>query len=125
MNMAQAFADIALGVSAAMGGPYHPALARWPGVAVYDDGGSIVQPGVPVEKFCQVQVDAATESMRASEGYTDRDMRLLVLAATLDGDMDTSATVEVLEGPHAGPWMVSGVDRDPAGVYWECRGRRG
>jgi hypothetical protein len=63
--------------------------------------------------------------MRLAEGYTDRDMRLLVLAATLDADMDTSATVEVLEGPHAGKWMVSSVDRDPAGVYWECRGRRG
>ena len=123
--MAQAFADIALSISGVLGGPFHDAIARWPGAPTTDSGGSIVTPGTPVVKSCSVQVDAATEGMRLADGFTDGDMRLLVLASTLDGDMDTSATVEVLAGPHAGSWMVATVTRDPAGIYWECRGRRG
>ena len=122
MSVAEAFADIALGISAATGAGFHAAKAKWPGTPVMA-GGSIVTPGTPVSKDCSVQVDAATEAMRLAEGYQDRDMRLLVLAATLDGDLDTSATINVLAGPHAGEWMIASVDRDPCGVYWECRGR--
>ncbi|GAA4827448.1 hypothetical protein GCM10023232_27190 [Sphingosinicella ginsenosidimutans] len=120
----QAFADIATAFSAAGLGAFHDAEARWPGTPVMDDGGSIVTPGTPVVKTCQVQVDQATEAMRASEGFADGDMRMLVLAATLDGALDTAATIEVLAGPHQGTWMVAAVSRDPCGVYFECRGRR-
>lgn len=124
MSVADAFADIALAFSAATGSGFHDALAKWPGTATHDTGGSIQTPGTPIEKTCSVQVDAATETMRSEEGYRDKDMRLLVLAATLDGDLDSDATIEVLGGPHEGAWMVASVDRDPAGVYFECRGRR-
>ena len=124
MSIAQAFADIALGISAAVGGGFHDAVAKWPGEPTMDNGGSIAAPGEPVEKPCSVQVDSVTEAMRQADGFTDKDMRLLVLAATLDGDLDTSAQIEVLAGPHAGTWMVASCDRDPCGVYWECRGRR-
>lgn len=124
MTVAQAFADIALGVSAAVGGGFHDALAKWPGTPVTDDGGSITMPGTPTQKTCSVQVDAATERMRLAAGFVDTDMRLLVLAATIEGEPDTSAMIEVLDGPHAGTWMIASVDRDPCGVYFECRGRR-
>lgn len=124
MTIEQAFADIALGVSAAIGGGFHDALAKWPGTPTYDDGGSITAPGTPVQKACSVQVDAATERMRVAEGFVDTDMRLLVLAATIEGDLDTKATIEVLDGPHAGSWSLATCDRDPCGVYFECRGRR-
>lgn len=123
MTFAQAFADIAQAFSAAGLGAFYDGLAKWPGTPVLS-GGSIVTPGTPVSKPCQVQVDAATEAMRAEEGFADGDVRLLVMAATLDGEIDTSATVEVLSGPHAGAWMVASVARDPCGVYFECRGRR-
>jgi hypothetical protein len=123
MSMAQALADIALGFSTVLGGPYQDAVAKWPGTPVTDDGGSIVTPGTPVAKSCSVQVDSASEAMRLQDGFREKDMRLLVLAATLDGDMDTDATVEVLAGPHEGSWSIESVNRDPAGVYWECRGR--
>lgn len=124
MTIAQAFADIALGVSAAIGGGYHPALAKWPGSADVDAGGSIVTPGDPLEVECSVQIDSATEGMRAADGFVDGDVRLLVLSATLQADLDTKATVEVLEGPYAGTsWMLQSVARDPCGIYFECRGR--
>lgn len=124
MTIPQAIADIALGFSTVLGVGFHDAVATWPGEAVYDEGGSIVTPGTPMSKSCSVQVDAATENMRTAEGYTDKDMRLLVLAATLDARMDTAAQIEVLAGPHEGLWMISSVDLDAAGVYWECRGRK-
>lgn len=123
MTIAGAFADIALGISTAIGGGFHDALAKWPGTPTTDAGGSITAPGTPIEKTCSCQVDSVTEAMRQDDGYTDKDMRLLVLAATLDGDLDTDARVEVLDGPHAGVWMLASCDRDPCGVYFECRGR--
>lgn len=121
---ADTFATIAGQISAAFDGPYHDAVARWPGVPIYDDGGSIVSPGTPIALDCQVQVDAATEAMRAEVGYVGTDVRLLVLTSTLAGTLDTAATVEVLGGPGAGRYSVQSVGRDPLGVSWDCRGRR-
>jgi hypothetical protein len=124
VSIPQAFADIATAFSNAGLGAFHDGLAKWPGTPVMDSGGSIVTPGTPIEKACSVQVDAVTEAMRLADGFTDKDMRLLVLTATLDGDLDSDATVEVLAGPHAGSWALASCDRDPMGVYFECRGRK-
>ncbi len=123
MSIAQAFASIAQGFSAVGLGAFYDAKAKWPGTPTTDVGGSITAPGTPVEKSCSVQVDYVTESMRLADNFTEKDMRLLVLAATLDGDLDTGASIEVLAGPHAGLWSLASCDRDPCGVYWECRGR--
>lgn len=124
MSIAGAFATIAQSFSAAGLAAFHPALAKWPGTPSYDAGGSIVTPGEPIDFDCSVQVDAVTEAMRQADGFTEKDMRLLVLAATLGVPPDTGATIEVLAGPHAGSWMLASCDLDPCGVYWECRGRR-
>lgn len=124
VSIPEAFAAIAQGFSAAGLGAFYDAKATWPGTPVMDDGGSIVTPATPIEKDCSVQVDYVTESMRLAEGFTGKDMRLLVLAATLDGDLDTDAKIEVLAGPNAGTWALASCDRDPCGVYWECRGRK-
>ena len=122
MTMAAAFADIAHAFAAATGVGFHGALVKTKGTPAYS-GGSIVTPGTPTERACSCQVDAVTEAMRQAEGYTDRDMRLLILSDTLSGSLDTDVTVEVLAGPHAGEWMLASVDRDPCGIYFECRGR--
>jgi hypothetical protein len=90
----------------------------------FDDGGSIADPGVVVERDCMVQVDLATEAMRQADGYADGDARFLILSTTLTGALDTDATVQVLAGPLAGTWLVSAIERDPFGVYWQGRGRR-
>lgn len=74
MSMAQALADIALGFSTVLGGPYHDAVAKWTGTPVTDDGGSIVTPGEPVAKSCSVQVDSATEAMRLQDGFREKDI---------------------------------------------------
>jgi hypothetical protein len=125
--LAAAFASIAAAVSSAYGGPYFPGKVHTVSDTTYDDGGSILTPGQPVVRPCLVQVDAATEAMRQSAGFTDTDVRLLVIG--LAGDLNTDATVEVLPGPtvpadHVGLWSIQSVGRDPLGCYRECRGRR-
>ncbi|RYD24764.1 MAG: hypothetical protein EOP89_10675, partial [Lysobacteraceae bacterium] len=94
MSIAEAFAGIAVAFSQAGLGPYHASVARWLGVPTYDEGGSIVVSGTPIDKPCMCQVDAATQSMRAEAGYVGTDVALLVLVTTLDGALDTNATVE-------------------------------
>jgi len=119
-----AFATIASSFSQALGGPYHPAIARWSGAPVLDAGGSIASPGTPAEVPCRVQVDRVTEAMRLSDGYRDKDMRLIVLAEGLSRPIDTNAKVEVTAGPHVGIWSIASAALDPAGIAYDCLGRR-
>jgi len=123
VSIADAFAGIAVAFSTAGLGPYFASVAHWPGVPVTDDGGSITTPGTPIELPCMAQVDSATQSMRAEAGYVGTDVALLVLCATLDGALDTNATVEVTAGPNAGSYSVQSVSKDPMGSHWLCRGR--
>lgn len=120
---AERFAGIAAAIGARYGGPFHAGRLVWPGEPVLDDGGSIVEPGTPVAFDCSVQIDACTEAMRAEAGYTDRDVRLIVLAPGLGRALDSDATIEVLAGPHAGTYSVQGQTLDPVGVAFDGRGR--
>lgn len=123
MSVAAAFADISAQFSAVFGGPYFDAMVMTPGVPVTDDGGSIVTPVASTERTCQCQVDDCTEDQRAEAGYTDKDVRLLILTATLAGGLDTEDTLTVLGGPRAGSYSVQSVSGESFGIYWQCRGR--
>lgn len=123
MSIHAVFANIALGISAAFGGPFHDAEVTDQGEAVTDDGGSIIDPGDPVIRSCSAQVDACTEAMRTADGYTDKDVRIIVLASTLDGAVTTDSEIEMLEGDTVGRFSVQSVDHDTMGAYWELRAR--
>lgn len=125
MTIPLAFARIATAFSAAGLGPYAPAVARWPGVPVLDDGGSITTPGVPIAKGCMCQVDVATQAMRTETGFVDTDVALLVLCASLDGELDTNATIVASGGPRTGSYSVQSVAKDSMSTHWICRGRAG
>jgi hypothetical protein len=125
MGLAAAFGEIAMAFSAAMGGPFHDARTIEQVAPVYDDGGSIITPGGVAHRTCSVQIDAATQRLREAEGYVDTDVAFIVLAATLDGALNTEARIEVLAGPHTGVWMVSLIERDSVAAGWVGRGRRG
>jgi hypothetical protein len=124
VSIAAAFADIARDFSAAGLGAFYDASARWPGAAIYDEGGSIDTAGDPIVRSCQAQVDEASEAMRREDGFRDSDARILVLCATLDGALDADAIVDVAAGPGAGAWSLQSVRRDPCGICWDCRGRK-
>lgn len=119
-----AFASIAGSFSQMAGGPFVDAVAKWPGTPTYDSGGSIVLPGAPTSYACRAQFDAPTQQMRAAEGFLQTDVRILVLATSISRVLDTAATITVASGPNAGTWAILTCQRDPAGVGFECRGRK-
>jgi len=120
----QIFANLTKGFSDQFGGPFVAAEAVWPGVAVKDPGGSVVWPGTPVRYPCRAQFDTATQAMRATEGFLETDVRVLVLAATLAVPLDSMAQIRVAEGQYAGVWALLSCARDPVGIGYECRARR-
>lgn len=122
-DLAAAFAQVAGLVSGVAGGPYYPARIVSAAEPTFDDGGSLIPAPVPAYRACQAQVDAATESMRQSEGFTEKDQRILVLAAGLTGDITTDDQIEVAAGPSAGTWLIQSVARDPLAIYFDLRAR--
>lgn len=74
----------------------------------------------------KVQVDICTEAMRAQAGYSDTDVRLLILQSGIAGrDLNNDDMVRAKD--RAGvlrTWKVFGVTQDPARSYWEARGIR-
>lgn len=76
---------------------------------------------------CRAAVDRATERMVATEGYTDTDRSIYILATSLAGTVTTDDEITLLEGPYSGSVfkLASPIDRDPAAAYWLARGMRG
>ena len=120
----QLFANLATGFAAQFGAPFEDATATWPGSATFDTGGSITAAGTPASHTCKAQFDAPTQAMRAAEGFMETDARIIVLAASLAATLDTRARIVVASGANAGTWELLSVVRDPAGIGYECRGRR-
>jgi hypothetical protein len=56
--------------------------------------GVFVPGSPPTHRPCKVQIDALDERSRP-EGWTDKDYRFIVLAASLTGGIDTDATISV------------------------------
>jgi len=77
-------------------------------------GGSASWSDTPVK----AQLDSTTQQQQAGEGYTDRDQRILVLAHGLTRpDPDDEITLNGVR------WSIASVGRDPAGAYYDLRGR--
>lgn len=115
---------MAVGFSAAFGGPFQAVTLRWPGAPTYDAGGSIIAPGTPVDREARAQFDAPSEQMRADPQFRERDMLVIVLRAGLDLELDTTLTMVVVGGCHAGAWSIETCQGDSAGIGWECRARK-
>ena len=121
VDLAAAFGQVAGAIGAAFGGPYADGKLNYPGVPVYDVGGSIIDPGEPYEVPCQVQVDVVTEAMRADADFMERDVRLLILGPAA---LDTTPDVSVIAGKFAGQsYSLQTCGRDSMGFGWECRAR--
>lgn len=118
----QVFSNLATGFAAQFGAPFGDAVATWPGTATFDSGGSITAAGTPVSLACKAQFDAPSQAMRAAEGFVETDARIIVLA--FSATLDTKARIVVATGANAGTWELLSVVRDPAGIGYECRGRK-
>lgn len=118
----QLFANLATGFAAQFGAPFEDATATWAGTATFDTGGSIMAAGTPVSHACKAQFDAPSQAMRATEGFMETDARIIVLA--FSATLDTKARITVASGANAGTWELLSVTRDPAGIGYECLGRK-
>lgn len=70
----------------------------------------------------KVQKDACTERMRGSEGYSARDVRLIVLQIAPDGSRLCEPTADDQITAFCQRWAISDIVSDPANTYWEMRG---
>ncbi len=104
--------------NAALSGLYLPATLHKPGEYATDNEGNIL-PAVGTDVPCRAQVDAATYAMRQSEGYSEGDVRIMVLAAGLSADVTTDDQISV-SGKR---WMVGSAEKDAASSHWILRGR--
>jgi hypothetical protein len=85
-----------------------------------DDGmgggsGNGFAPAEPVK----VQIDAATLAMQNADSYVEGDVRILMLAHGVAAP-DTDCEV----GAGGVRYMIASVATDPAGSYYEMRGRK-
>lgn len=84
-----------------------------------DAGGSqtVTETRTPIK----VQTDSATERMRQAAGYTDEDVRLIVLTAGLPGEITTDDKITDGRGV---TYSVTMPMLDACGSHWEIRGQR-
>lgn len=71
--------------------------------------------GSPVK----VQIDAATFAMQQADGFVEGDVRILMLAHGI-----TAPDTDCELGAGGSRWQIESVATDPAGTYYELRGRR-
>lgn len=119
-----AFASLATSFSGISGAPFNAATVSWRGKPTLDSGGSIIAAGTPESYGCQVQFDVVTNAMRGADGFLETDVRMLVLAAGLARPVDTEAKIAVASGKWAGTWQVLSAQTDPAGIGYDCGGRK-
>lgn len=105
---------------AALGGLYLPGTLHRDGAdPIYDDEGNITGYGGGADVPCRCQVDAATYAMRQSEGYSEGDVRIIILSAGLGVNVTTDFQVSA-KGKR---WTIASAERDAAASHWICRGR--
>lgn len=66
---------------------------------------------------CKVQQDRVTDAMRADGGYTENDVRFLILQAGIIGPLDSDCRL-VFEGVR---YLLASPEQDPTRSYWACR----
>ncbi|MGJ8477255.1 hypothetical protein [Sphingobium yanoikuyae] len=103
---------------AALGGLYLPATLHVPGTRTDDEEGNISY-GPETDIACRAQMDAATYAMRQSEGFSEGDVRIIILTAGLGVEVTTDAQISV-SGKR---WLVASAEQDAAVSHWVLRGR--
>lgn len=67
----------------------------------------------------KAQLDATTQAQEGGDSYVDSDQRILVLASGID---PITTDDEITVGGTR--WAIASVTRDPAGAYYDLRGRK-
>jgi hypothetical protein len=106
----------------ALSGLYPDGILHREGVEPqYDLEGNVTGYAGGADVPIKVQRDACSYSMRQSEGYSDGDVMLIILAAQLGG---VKVTTDMQATDGAGDrWMIGSADLDAASSHWILRGR--
>jgi hypothetical protein len=105
--------------AAVFGGVYSDGLLYRPNDFADDGKGGGDGQGFDDPQPVKVQVDQATQSMRQAEGFVEGDVRILMLAHGVAG-VTSDCEIEA----RGTRYMIEFVGTDPAGSYWEVRGRK-
>ncbi len=129
MNLPDAFLGLAQMASTAFGAPFYAgAIISQATPGGYDDNGVFHSGLPPAETPCTVQIDAIDERARP-QGWSDKDYRFIILASGLPAGLrlDTDASVKVTDAKapddFRAQWLVSSLQRDPAGIGWVGKGQ--
>lgn len=105
--------DLAAEFYSAFSGIYSDAtLTR---VTMTDDGTGSLTPSETTQPI-KAQRDDITEAQRVAAGYSDRDVRILVLRQGV-GEMDNNCRITL----YGVVYLVSNCRSDPASAYWEVK----
>ena len=101
-----------------------PATLRSGAADVSYDAQGTLRRGAPPARPCRVQVDSCTERWRDEPGFTASDVRIIILATSLEGVAEAGNLVEPETGPYAGQRfrLAAPIDRDPAAAGFVARG---
>lgn len=106
---------------AALSGLYPDGLLHRDGTGpIYDLEGNIIGYDDGADIPIKVQRDACSYSMRQSEGHSEGDVMLIILAAGLGVKITTDMQTTDGAGDR---WMIRSADLDAASSHWTCRGR--
>lgn len=83
--------------------------------------GGVVLPTEQAPVAISVQVDRCDEAMRQSPGYTDQDVKLIILQASVTGREPNSDDIVVARSQR---WKAKSVRSDPARSHWIIHGTR-
>lgn len=83
--------------------------------------GGVVLPTEQAPVAISVQVDRCDEAMRQSPGYTDLDVKLIILQANVTGREPNSDDIVVARAQR---WKAKSVRSDPARSHWIIHGTR-
>jgi len=103
----------------AFGGMYlDGTLHQGTGDPIYDGEGTITGYDGPGDLAVKVQIDRATSAMRAANGFTEGDVRLIVLAQAglaISSDHELTARGD--------RYRIQSAELDAAASHWICRAR--
>jgi len=104
--------------NSALLGLYLPAVIHaGTGEPIYGPGGTITG-YVGGDTPARAQVDSATDAMRRADGFSEGDVRLIVLAQGV-GDLNSDCEVTA----RGVRYRLLSVELDAAASHWVCRGR--
>lgn len=114
--------DIAALFGGAFGQFYLDGTLIRTGISHDGQGGGSATDGAP--QPCKLQIDGCSDRQQGQDGYTAKDVSIIVLQSGITGgDINENTIITPATGLYAGTQFQvrTPIDRDPANSYWQFR----